>query len=29
MFCKIGNARGINYPKIRGARGVLFMENLP
>ena len=29
FFMKNGSARGVNYPKIRGARGVLFMDNTP
>ena len=26
---KNGSAREVNYPKIRGARGVSFMDNTP
>ena len=29
FFMKNGSARGVNYAKIRGARGVLFMHNTP
>ena len=29
FFMKNGRARGINCPKIRGARGVSFMDNTP
>ena len=29
IFHKIGNARGVKNLKIRGARGVLFMEDIP
>ena len=29
IFHKNGSARGVNYLKIRGARGVPFMDNTP
>ena len=29
IFHKNGSVRGVNYPKIRGARGVSFMDNTP
>ena len=29
FFMRNGSARGVNYPKIRVARGVLFMDNTP
>ena len=29
IFHRFGSTRGVNYLKIGGARGVLFMENTP